>query len=238
MPLRLPRGAEPDVNQTNRAPDQERRDAAQVDNVPVRLAGASADVHHRDGAARVGEDDGVHGHASLISPPEELGRFAVLRHVQDGTAADVDGAVDSAEAGDENKGVDEVDAVGPAGVLERHRHGRLEGAAGAADQFRSVGRARQPEKEGAAHVDKDDANEDLADGVRDGDARVLGLGRGDGNGLDTRVEGGAEDEDGGNAAETIGKWAGIVPVLEADGVGAFDAAGDVPGFGVSEKLEI
>lgn len=222
--LRLPRGAEADVNQTDGAPDQESRDTAQVDNVPVRLTRAGAEVHHRQSSARIGEEDRINRDTTTIRPAEEPGRLPVLRHVQDGTAADINRAVNGAQAGDKDEGVDQVVAVCPASVLESNGHGRLEGMGGAADELGGVRGAGQPEEEGAAHVDEDDANEDLADGVRDGDTRVFGLGGGDGDGFDTRVEGGAEDEDSGDAAEAVSEGAGVVPVLEAEGVGAFDTS--------------
>ena len=225
--LRLPRGAEADVNQTDGAPDQKGRDTTEVDNVPVRLACARADVHHREGPACIGEDDGVNRNATTIRPAKEPGRFSVLRHIQEGTAANVNRAVDGAQAGDEDEGVDQVGAVCPAGIVESDGHGRLEGMAGPAGEIGGVRRAGQTEEEGAAHVDDDDADEDLADGVRDGDTRVFGLGGGYGDGFDTCVEGGAKDEDRGDAAEAIGEGAGVVPVLEADGFCAFDASGDV-----------
>lgn len=99
--------------------------------------------------------------------------------------------------------------------------------AGPAREIGGVRGAGQTEEEGAAHVDDDDADEDLADGVRDGNTRVFGLGGGYGDGFDTCVEGGAEDEDRGDAAEAIGEGAGVVPVLESNGVGTFDTSGDV-----------
>jgi len=56
---------------------------------------------------------------------------------------------------------------------------------------------------------------------------VITLLTSDGNRLDTRVEGRAEDKDSSHTAEAIGKGAGVVPVLEAEGGGALDATGNI-----------
>lgn len=117
-----------------------------------------------------------------------------------------------------------MDTVRPAGVLQSDGHGRLEGAAGATDEFGSVRGAGQAEEEGASHVNEDDADKDLADGAGDGNTRVLGLGGGNGDGFDAGVEGRAEDEDGGNAAETVSERTGVVPVFETNCVRAFNAS--------------
>ncbi len=102
----------------------------------------------------------------------------------------------------------------PAGVLDSDRHGASERAAGAADEARRVERTGQAEEQSRAHVDEKDAPEYLADRARYAGPGVLGLGGGDGDGFDAGVEGAAEDEDRGYAAETISKGARVVPVQE------------------------
>jgi hypothetical protein len=227
--LGLPGSAEAEVRQADGAPDQEGRHAGQVDDVAVGLAGAGADVHHAEGTEQVGQQDGGDGHAALVGPAEELGRLFVLGHEQDGPAADVNGAVDGAEAGDEDEGIDEVDAALPAGVLDGNGHGAAQSTARAANEAFSVGRAGQTKEEGAAHVDDDDADEDLADGKRDGMARIARLGGGYSDGLDTGVEGTAEDKDGGDATEAICESAGLAPIPETERVSALDTARCITG---------
>lgn len=223
--LRLPSSPEADVDEADGPPDDEGGHPAEVDDVPVGLGRTGADVHHAEGAAQVGEDDGGDGDTALVGPPQKPGGFSVLRHEEDGAAADVDGAVNRAETGDEDEGVDEVDTVLEASILQRNRHGALERTPGTfIDVLECVGGAGQAEEEGAAHVDDDDADKDLADGEGHGFAWVLGLGGGYGDGLDARVEGAAEDEDRGDALEAVYEGAGVVPVVEAEGWCAFYAA--------------
>lgn len=225
VPLGLPGRAEPDVDEADAPPDEERRHAREVDDVRVGGAGSRRDVHHAQGAAQVRQDDGRDGHAPAIRPAQDARGLAVLAHEEQGPAADEDAAVDGGQAGDEDEGVDEVHAGLPARVLDGDGHGAAEGLAAGRHEALGVGRAGQAEEEGGAHVDEDDAPEDLADGLGDGGAGVPGLGGGDGDGLAPGVEGAAEDEHRGDAPEAVAReGARVVPVPEADGGRAVDAA--------------
>ncbi|KFY49598.1 hypothetical protein V496_09890 [Pseudogymnoascus sp. VKM F-4515 (FW-2607)] len=211
-----PGATEADVDEGDCAPDEEGRHARQIDDVGVGIGGSGGDVHHGQRAKEVGEDDGGSGDAALVGLAKDGGGFAVLRHKEHCTATDVDGGVDGGQACDENEGVDEMDTTIPAGVLDGDTHWRLEGARGLRE-LRRVGGAREPEEESAAHVDEEDAPEDLADRERHGDGRVLGLCRSNSDGLAASVKGSAENEDGCDAAEAVRECAWVMPVPETEG---------------------
>lgn len=227
MTLNLPSRPETDVGERDGAPDKEGRDTGEVDDVAVGLTGTGADVHHAESATGVGKDNGRNGHAATISPSQELGGFAVLGHVEEGPAADVDGAVYGTEAGDEDEGVDEMHAACPPGVLNGNGHGTLEGPAPSANEAFCIGRTGQSEEEGASHVDEQDAPEYLTDRAGNGYAGVLGLGSSNGDGFHPGVKGTAEHKDGGNAAEPIHERPRVVPIVEAEGWVALDPSCDV-----------
>ncbi|KFY72245.1 hypothetical protein V499_07598 [Pseudogymnoascus sp. VKM F-103] len=212
-----PSATEADVDKGDCAPDQKGRHARQIDDVAVGRGGAGGDIHHGQRTEEVGEDNGGGGDAALVSLAQDSGGFAVLRHKEHGTAAYVDRGVDGGQTRDKDEGIDEMDATVPAGVLDGDTHGRLEGAR-RLGELRRVGGTREPEEEGAAHVDEENAPEDLADRERHGDGRVLGLCRGHGDGLAAGIESCAEDEDGCDAAEAVRECARVVPVPEAEGL--------------------
>lgn len=227
IPLDGPSLAETDMDESDRSPHKERRHTAQVDDVSVRPARARADIHHGERTAQVREEDSRDRHAAFVRPPQNLGRLPVLAHKEQRPGPNVDGGVAGTDAGDKDERVDQMDAAFPAGVLDRDGHGALQGLRLGRDELGGVGRAGEAEKEGRAEVDEENAPEDLPDGQRDGHARVFGLGGGDGDRLDAGVEGGAEDEDGGDAAEAVAvEGAGVAPVAEAEGgILALDTAG-------------
>ncbi|TKW50162.1 hypothetical protein CTA1_1092 [Colletotrichum tanaceti] len=230
-----PRPAEADVDEGDGAPDEKGRDAAEVDNVRVGPAGAGAHVHHGQRAAEVGEDDGRDRHPAAVRPAQDPRRLAVPAHVQQRAGPDEDGRVARAEAGDQDEGVDQVHAARPARVLDRHRHRALDRPrvrpAAAADQRVRVGRAREAEEEGRAHVDEEDAPKHLSDRQRHRHPRVLGLGRRHRHRLDPGVKRRAEDKHLGHAPEPVREGAGVPPVPEPEGVLARD-----PSSGVAKGL--
>lgn len=212
------------MDEADARPNEKCRHPREVDNVFIRLAGTSGHVHHAQRTAQVRKHNRRHGHTTLVRPAEDLRRFAILAHVQQRAGANVDAAVDSRQARHEDEGIDEVHASLPARRLDGNGHGALERLARGADEALGVGRARQAKEEGRAHVDEEDAPKDLANGPRDGDAWVFGLGGGDGDGFAAGIKGAAKDKDGGDAAEAGGEGARVVPVPEAEGRDAGDAA--------------
>jgi len=106
----------------------------------------------------------------------------------------------------------------PPGVLDRDRHWGFQRLAGAANETSCVRGTGQAEEEGGAHVDEDDPPEDLTDCKRHCTPRVPGLGGGNGHGFAARVESRTEYKDFCYPAETVGEGAGIVPVVEAQGM--------------------
>lgn len=122
-----------------------------------------------------------------------------------------------------------MDAAVPACFAKSDGHGALKSFGVTANEVTRVGRASDAEEEGRAHVDEDDAPENLTNSLRNSNTRVSGLSCGDSNGLYTGIEGGAEDEDGGDAAEVVTverTW--VVPVTEAKGfILADEATGGV-----------
>ena len=146
--LGSPGATETDVSEGDGAPDQKGRHTTQVDDVTVGLSGASADIHHGERAEEVCEDNSGDRDTAFVCPAEEARGFSVLGHEEDSTGADVNGAIDGGETGDENKGIDEMDASLPTGILNRNSHGTLDSSARAADKVGSIGRACKTEKEG------------------------------------------------------------------------------------------
>lgn len=67
------------------------------------------------------------------------------------------GAVNCAEAGNEDKGVDKMNAACPAGSLDSNGHWAFQGAAVAVDETWGVGRTGQTKEKCRAKIDDYDA---------------------------------------------------------------------------------
>lgn len=150
-----------------------------------------------------------------------------MRHEEDRPRADVNRAVDGGETGDEDKGVDQMHAAFPSGGLDGDGHWGFQGSGFAIGERVGVPGAGEAEEQCGTHVDENDAPEDLSDGARHRDPRILGLGCSDGNGLAASVEGGTEDENGSYASKPVRKCTWVMPVSEANGIVTRNSPGDI-----------
>lgn len=225
--MSLPGGAEPDVGERYGAPDQEGRDATQIDNVGICRCSSCRNVHHRQGATRIGKQDGRDRHPAPVCPTQKLGGHLALGHKQDGPAGNVDARVDGTQACDKDESIDEVHTALPSSILYRHRHWATQGSIFAADESVGVPRTCQAKEYGAAHIHKDDSPKDLSNRQGDRSARVLGLRRGDCDRLHSGIECAAKDKDGCDALEPIRKGTRVMPVARSQSGRTWNAASHI-----------
>lgn len=205
-------------------PGDERRRARDGDEVGEDLAGLGADVHQRDQAEQVGEDDGADGHAGRGGGGEEARRAAQAGEREQRARADVDGGVDGGQVGGEDDDVDERAGRGPAAADERDGPGREARLGGCGEEGGRVGGHDDGGEEDHADEDDEDAREGLLDGGGQVALGGFGLAGRDGDHFRAAVVDGGEDEGLREAADAVDEGPGGAPVPEADVV-ASDGAG-------------
>lgn len=223
-----PGAAEADVAQADAAPGEEAGEAADGDE-PVKDFALLLEVDEvREQAHGEGEEHGDERAALAVDVGEQLGGVGLLGEGGERARGAEDGGVADGDDGEEDDGVHDAGEDGVAHGLDgddKRARGGVDGGLGA-EEARVVVRDEERDEQQRDDVEDGDAPENLADGGRDGLARVGRLGGGEADELGAGEGERGGDEDVAEALEAVVGGARVGPVLAAD-VAVVRGAADV-----------